>query len=561
MKHIKKRAFAECWIGGIRGVLVLFFLIGWLGACKVASDPEPEPVDTNNLTVQAVTVSDTVIQDVTSQLRQSVAPLKDGGFAIVWLAGEFPSRDVRIQWVDAQGNRRLEQGGKSIIFNYGDADSAIVIARPGGGVYVAFSHFDGLVTQVKVQAFDETMTPLWPEPAAASDYGSGELQLEPCLALVPSGGVYVSYSCYNSIEKYQVKCQRLDTDGNRMWGETGISLCANYVFVTYSRAIPDNSGGLFVFWKNLRDGFAPEPLRDPVLVEGQHLTSSGNKTWGNEPKIIHTTNSLATIGYTYTELMAVPDGLGGAIVSWTEDMDHSDGQLDVLAQKVNTAGTLLWNNGVILSDPTQFSALDGIIEANDGGVFISFGEYISESAIRLWMQRLGANGEKLWGTYGIELSNPNGQRNNYGVYGYFTGKYLNLCWTYQPVPYNFDFDVMMARLKADGTLMDPPGGVALDNTEDKQFSRGMVYNEVSGEYFVLWEDSRRSRTWDDFDIYGAILKKSTSSISTQLSSPATPLSPAKKPYSPGSFRMDNNYLDPHRPFGLPGQKVVHLGGD
>lgn len=559
MKKIKKNDSVAYCVNGIRGVLVLFFLIGWLGACKVASDPEPEPVDNNNLTVQAVTVTDTVIQDVTSQLRQSVAPLKNGGFAIVWLAGDFPSRDVRIQWVDAQGNRRLEEGGKSIIFNYGDADSAIVIARPGGGVYVAFSHFDGLATQVEVQSFDETMTPLWPEPVAASDYGSGEYQVEPCLALAPSGGVYVSYCCYNSIEKYHVKCQRLDTAGNRMWGDTGITLCANYVFATYSRAIPDNSGGLFVFWKNLRNYNAP--VLDPVLVEGQHLTSSGNKTWGNEPKIIHTTNSLATNGYSYTELQAVPDGLGGAIISWTEDMDHSDGQLDVLAQKVNTAGELLWNNGVILSDPAQFSLLDGIIEANDGGVFISFLDYLSETALRLIIQRLGANGEKLWGTYGIELSNPNEQRQNYAVYGYFTGKYLNLCWTYQPVPNNMDFDVMMARLKADGTLMDPPGGVALDNTEDKQFSRGMVFNEVSGEYFVLWEDSRRSQTWDDFDIYGAILKKSAPSISTQLSSPATLLSPAKKPYSPGSFRMDKNYLDTRQLFELPGQKVVHLDGD
>ena len=554
----KKENPLAFWIGVIRGVVVLLFLIGWIAACNMGVDPEPEPEDTNNLIVQPVVVSATGMQELTNELNQSVAPLKDGGFAIVWTAGDsISSWSVMMQWVDAQGNLRQQNGAQRITLSNEDVRDAVVIARPAGGVYVAFSQVDGQAYQVKVQAFDQTMTPLWPEPVHTSIFaGSWETQTEPCLAPAPSGGVYVSYGCHNESEKYNVKCQQLDTAGNRMWGETGITLCANYGFVTYPRAVPDNSGGLYVFWLNLRDISAP--VRERVLVEGQHIVAAGSKTWGNEPKVIHTTNTLARSGYSYTDFMAAPDGLGGAIVAWYDDLDIHDSQWDVLAQKVNIDGVLIWNQGVILNDASRNYGPDHIIAANDGGVFISLREYISESAFRLWIQRLGANGEKLWGISGIELSNPDEQRLNYKVYGYFTGKYLNLCWTCQSVPYTYDFDVVMARLKADGTLMDPPGGVVLDDTVDKQFSRGMVYNEVSREYFVLWEDSRRSLTWDDFDIYGAILKNGASSpASTQISCPVSRLSPARKPAAQIPFRFGNKELPPHRSFYLPGQKVVY----
>jgi hypothetical protein len=318
----------------------------------------------------------------------------------------------------------------------------------------------------------------------------------------------------------------------------------------------DNSGGLYVFWMNLGDTQAP--VREHVAVEGQHIAAAGRKSWGNGPKVIHTTHIVAQPGYSYTYFMAAPDGLGGAVVTWFDDLDPNDLQLDVLAQKVNSAGVLLWDQGVILNDASRNCELDHIIAANDGGVFISCREYISPAIFRLWMQRLGGRGEKLWGHDGIELSNPNEPRANYNAYGYFTGKFLNLCWTRQAVPYTYDFDVVMARLKADGTAMDPAGGVIVDDTADKQFTRGMVYNEASGEYFLLWEDSRRSLTWDDFDIYGAILKKGTSfSDSAQIGNPAVRSLPAKKPAAPAFFNFRNQGSLLQRPFYLPGQKVVY----
>jgi hypothetical protein len=558
MKRNKKEKPTANWIEVIHSAALLLFLIGWIAACNRGTDSEPEPEDTNNLIAQPVVVSATEIQELTNELNQSVAPLKDGGFAIVWTAGEqISNRAVMMQWVDAQGNLRQQNGALRINLSNDDARDAIVIARPAGGVYVAFSQVDGQAYAVKVQAFDQTMTPLWPEPVNASIfYGGWESQTEPCLTAAPHGGIYVNYGCLNESEKFNIKCQQLDTAGNRLWGEAGITLGANYGFVTYPRAVPDNSGGLYVFWLNLGNIHAPVP--EYVLVEGQHIAATGSKTWGNEPKVIHTTNIPAQSGYSYTDFMAAPDGLGGAIVAWYDDLDINDSQLDVLAQKVNIDGVLIWDQGVIPGDITRNCQPDSIIASNDGGVFISFREYVSPSVLRLWMQRLGANGEKLWGNIGIELSNPDKPRLNYKVYGYFTGKFLNLCWTLQAVPYTFDFDVVMARLKADGILMDPAGGVVVDNTVDKQFTRGMVYNEVSGEYFVLWEDSRRSLTWDDFDIYGAILKKASSSpASTPISYPVTRSLPAKKSAAQIFFRFGNKKLLQQRSFYLPGEKVVY----
>ena len=533
-------------MGGLLPVVLLASLV----SCERGTEPEPEPEEPNVLIAQPVVVSATTAQELTNELNQSVVPLNDGSFAVVWMRGdEGDERDVMMQWLDAQGNPR-RPGGPVRVTNYlEEAGDSAVIARRDGGAYVAFSQIDGQAFQVKVQAFDRDMNPLWPAPVRAAIHAGGwESQYEPSLAPDPSGGIFVSFYTCNEKDRWGIKCQRIDAAGARAWGDEGIVLGAKYGFVTYPETVADGSGGTYVFWLNL--GKSGVPVPENVRVEGQRLDGAGNKLWGAGPLVIQATSSGPRNGYSYTDFMAAADGLGGAVLAWYEDLDSSDQQLDVLAQRVNAAGERVWAQPVLPGDTSRNCQPDGIIAGTDGGAFISYREYVSESVFRLWMQRLGAGGEKKWGETGVELSDPGEPRMTYKAYGHFTGSHLNLCWTRQAVPYTFDFDVIMGRFKKDGAPMDPPGGVIIDDTEDKQFSRGMAYNAASQTYFVLWEDSRRSRTWDDFDIHGAILRKGTPAV------PASPGSFAQGSAAHIPFR-NGSRASPYRRTGiLPGEKTV-----
>lgn len=538
----------------VAGTLLLVILLGASGACDRGTEPEPE--DPNILVAQPLLISATAQQELANELNQSVAPLSDGGFAIVWMRGaEIGERHVMTQWLDSRGNLRRPDGPLRVTSYLDQAGDSVVTARRDGGAYVAFSQVDGMAFQVKVQAFDENMTPLWTAPVRAAIHAGGwESQGEPSLAPAPSGGAFVSFNTCNERDGWGIKCQHIDPLGARAWGDEGIVLGAHYGFVSFPKAVADGSGGVYVFWLNL--GHTGAPIPEMVRVEGQHLDGEGNKLWGDGPLLIHATHSGAVNGYSYTDYSAAADGLGGAVVACYDDLDHGDGQIDVLAQRVNAAGELLWGQGVLPGDASRDCQPDGIIAGTDGGAFVSYREWVSESVSRLWMQRLGANGEKQWGEKGSELSDPNAPRMTYSAYGHFTGSHLNLCWTRQASPYTFDFDVMMGRFKKDGTAMDPLGGMVIDDSDDKQFTRGMAYNPVSESYFTLWEDSRRSRTWDDFDIYGAVLRKAASAAAAPLSRSAPPAAFARRQADGVPFRDGKGMTSWRRAGRMPGERTV-----
>lgn len=497
------------------------------------------------LVAQVVAVTATAEQELANELNQSVAPLDDGGFAVVWGRGETSGdRDIMTQWLDAEGRPIRPAGPLKVTSYLDDAGDSVVIGREGGGAYIAFSQVDGQAFQVKLQAFDRSMVPLWPKPLRSAIHGGGyESQVEPSLAHAPAGGVFVSFYTHSEMNGWGIKCQLIDAGGARAWGDEGIVLGRRYGFVTYPTAVADGMGGVYVFWLNLGNETAVPP--ETVQVEGQHLDASGNKLWGDAPLVIDRIGDGARDGYSYTDYMAVSDGQGGAIVSWYDDLDPGDHEIDTLVQRVNGSGQLLWGEGIPAGRADRSCQLDRLISAGDGGAFAAYRVYENDlSTNRLYMQRLGAGGEKLWGDSGIEISNPGVPQANYAVYGYFTGSHLNLAWTKQEAPYTFDFDVVTGRFKKDGTAMDPPGAVIVDDTDDKQFTRGMSYNPASQSYFVLWEDSRRSKNWDDFDIYGAILRKAAAAAAA---SPPSPVAvPMRRPMSIGLKRTGL----------LPGQRFV-----
>ncbi len=483
--------------------LFLFFLLALLSSCDRDSGPEPE--DPEALVAQVVTVAVTPQTEGANWLNQSVAPLGDGGFAVVWNQGDTWS-DIMMQWLDADGKPRLPSGPLKVTAYQGDTRDAVVIGRESGGAYVAFSQVDHHALQVKVQAFDRDMAPLWLAPKPSVTHSGSEDQYEPCLALAPEGGVFVCFHFVGETNGNGIKCQRIDVDGTRAWGDEGIVLSRRNGGVSYPIGVADGMGGVYVFWLSIgnRDAVPPEGRQ----IEGQHLDLAGKKLWGDAPLVIARLGVSAEDGYSYTDYLAVADGRGGAIVSWNGDLDPGDYHVDTLVQRVNGSGQLLWGEGVPAGGPNQNCRLERLISARDGGVYVAYEDQVDAFGhTRLHVQRLGMVGKKIWGDSGIAIANTSEPSGNYDVYGCFTGSYLSLAWTRQAYLDNYDANVVACRFKKDGTAMDPPDGVMLDGTRGEQNTQGMCFDPVSQSAFVLWVDSPGRGRGDGSDLYGAILVK------------------------------------------------------
>lgn len=108
-----------------------------------------------------------------------------------------------------------------------------------------------------------------------------------------------------------------------------------------------------------------------------------------------------------------PDGAGGAFLMWSDNRDSAATGSDAYAQHVDASGTPLWAaNGVVVSNLLQDEApgpqdAQVLVPATDGGVFLAYtlvGVFQTGIPTRARLQRLDANGIRLWGPAGIDVT-------------------------------------------------------------------------------------------------------------------------------------------------------------
>ncbi len=166
---------------------------------------------------------------------------------------------------------------------------------------------------------------------------------------------------------------------------------------------------------------------------------------------------------------------GNTMVFWN---DTSSGSSDILAQKINPEGTVLWNTPRIVADGPMDQRLLSVVIASDQNILVLFNEY-SHSGGGMYhrMQRISQAGQRLWGNQGIEAMDintyytdiqmvPNGIGGAYlvyltgntdsGLYGMnFDAMGVNL-WPHLPLPGNADAYDMEA-------LADGAGGIIINS--------------------------------------------------------------------------------------------------
>jgi hypothetical protein len=144
----------------------------------------------------------------------------------------------------------------------------------------------------------------------------------------------------------QIYAQRVDANGNLLWGTNGVDVrnIAGSAGVNPHIA-SDGSGGAIITWEDFRNG-------DPVTGNGwgvyaQRVDASGNPQW--------TANGITVcnIAGGNSQIPRIAsDGSGGAIITW---IDFRSGSSKVYTQRVDASGNLQWAaNGVLLN-------LDGVL--------------------------------------------------------------------------------------------------------------------------------------------------------------------------------------------------------
>ena len=282
----------------------------------------------------------------------------------------------------------------------------------------------------------------------------------------PDGSTYTSwFETYNG--DYQLRMQRLDADGNRLWPDTGLVVSAfpqNSALFRYDLT-SDADGNAIIAFQDERTG--------TLDIVAYKIGADGTFIWGADGV------ELPTPGTTGLAPNVAGLSNGNSVVSW--GTNSSPGH--VAFQLIGPTGNLL------LTAPTELSAATRLsrpvpVPMSDGGFILQYelegSNFLAPAT--MYAQRFDAEGAPVWANpivvstktiAGFYFPSPVSDGHD-GVYLAFnTGNPDNGSFT----------DVYVQRIRSDGSLWSATG-TRMDNSSTTQkftFGKGMVrVNDVDG---------------------------------------------------------------------------------
>lgn len=181
--------------------------------------------------------------------------------------------------------------------------------------------------------------------------------------------------------------------------------------------------------------------------------------------------------------VVVPDGAGGAIIAW---VDVRNGNEDIYTQRVNPSGAVLWTDvGVPLCLATFNQTFPAIVPDGAGGAIVTWQDFRSGTTYDLYAQRINAAGAVQWGGNGVVVSTSSGHQTNPTMIVDGAGGVI-ITWQDDRLG---NSDILTQRLNSSGVVQWPIAGVFICNASNDQINPTLTTDGAGGA-IISWQDGR-----------------------------------------------------------------------
>jgi len=183
---------------------------------------------------------------------------------------------------------------------------------------------------------------------------------------------------------------------------------------------------------------------------------------------------------------AIPDGAGGAIITW-----YNGG---VYAQRVDTSGTMLWTvNGIAVSTAPG-GRLPYIVSDGACGAIITWTDLRTATSYDIYAQRVDASGRLLWPADGVPICTTACSERSRGITSDGAGGAI-VAWSDDRT--GTGCDVFAQRVDASGKALWKANGISVCSAEKEQgFTQ--IISDGAGGAVIAWADFRNG---ESFSIY------------------------------------------------------------
>jgi hypothetical protein len=451
-----------------------------------------------------------------------------GGAVITWSDGRVSSADNNIyaQRLDAAGKMLWPKDGLPVCEAAQNQEKPVMIASPQG-VIIAWNDSRNGNIDIYAQKINWSGSVLWDKdgsPVTLAPYN----QTNPRLASDGAGGAVAVWTD-NQQEESAIYAQKIGADGRMSWVENGRLLARAPAKQENPEIIKMRTADWLVVWEDYRKGF-------PLLFT-QKVTGSGALLWPQSGVVVapgtgpqeKPSLSLTADGSCYlvwqdrrrgnydifAQILGSPDGApqlagGGAVFCATPGSvvhqnarlidagrgeaiiafeDARNGFVNIYAQKVGSDGTLLWGkDGLPLAriKADQYNPL--LVSDGAGGAIVCWEDRRDPSFPRIFAQRIGGNGAKLWPEGSAPVAKTAGRQSNSAIVSDGAGGAI-ICWEDERDPLSLK-DIYAQRLSPRGDLIWGKNGLAVCKDNGEQSEVALTADGAGGAFFS-WTDCRQ----------------------------------------------------------------------
>jgi flagellar hook capping protein FlgD len=427
-----------------------------------------------------------------------------GGAIIIWykeVKADFSTSGIFAQRVNAAGIPQWAPEGVFLV-----TEVSFFPARPGivsddaGGAIVIWRDYRAGVTTVYAQRLSAAGILHW-TPSGAAICTSEGLSLQHTVVADGAGGAIVAWNDgRRGPLNPDIYVQRVDAAGVAQWGTDGIAICAAASFQGSPTIVSDGAGGAIIAWTDARPGSSE------CDIYGQRVNAAGVTEWAPDGV------PLCTALKCQREAAIAADGAGGAIVTWQDSREYLS---DIYAQRVSAAGVPQWaTDGISLSTGAELLNGAAIMPDGTGGAIVTWEDQRTRNA-DIHAQRVNAVGVPQWTADGLAVCTATGQQRAPTLVSDGAGGAI-ITW----FDWRSFYSIYAQRVGATGALQWAVDGVAL--CAGPGAGGGPVpVSDGAGGAIVAWGDLREGYDrWDR--ARGDIYAQRVTSDGTTVPPPAPP---------------------------------------
>ena len=275
-----------------------------------------------------------------------------------------------------------------------------------------------------------------------------------------SGGAIVVYEITKNGENRNAYIQRVDAEGNKLWGEEGILLG---VSIASPLIASDSFGNALTAWWQEGD------------IVAQKIDTDGHMLWQKGGVPVFTNIK----GFYWKKI--VNDGFGGAIFCLSSGGSGKNFYL----QRVDSEGKLLWlkdGKSVCLEAGVEDMPISfDLTSDNSGGAIIAW----KKRAADIFVQRIDSEGNVVWTEGGLEISTPNSRHPR--VISDGSGGAI-IVWEHveQTEEGQQLSSICAQRVDTAGNILWQQGGLTICSSSELSISAPRIVSDSSSSAIITW---------------------------------------------------------------------------